>query len=91
MSWSIAFVGKPKNVAAAISAAAEKMSGQTKVEFEDAAPHLAALVEQNFNKGDGASIPLVKISASGSGYAKGEEQLQRNINVSIENIYAEVV
>ena len=87
MSWSLTLIGKPENVVAALEARSAKMEGQTKIEFDSALPHMAALVKENF----GTDNPVVKLVANGYGYANGGEQVQRNLAISIERIYAELV
>lgn len=47
MSWSISFVGTPEKISEALIAHSDKVSGQSKQEFEEALPHLKALVESN--------------------------------------------
>ena len=91
MSWSIGFIGKPENIHAAIERESEKLSGQSKIEFDDAAPHLIALVEQNFNNQEGTTVSMLRVQASGSGYAKGEDQVNRSLTVSIEQFWANLV
>jgi hypothetical protein len=44
MSWSVGFIGKPEKIAEALNAEANKLSGQSKKEFERALPHMTALV-----------------------------------------------
>lgn len=87
MSWSIQLIGKSENVADALLKESEKVSGQSKVEFDTALPHLIALVKENF----GNPASLLKITANGHGYAVGDEQRNRNLNVTIENIYGTIV
>lgn len=92
MSWSIALIGKPENVAKAIEDHGQKLDGQCKVEYDAASPHLAALVRENYvANGSGHVPPIVKIEASGSGGAKGDVQTYRNCTVKIENLYNTLV
>ena len=80
MSWTAQYVGKPEKVVEALEAQSAKMSGESKVEFDDALPHLIGLVNQNFNYGF-----LVKLVASGHGQT-GEKPV-RQLTVSLELIY----
>ena len=95
MSWSISFLGRPEQVAQAIESYSDKLDGQSKVEYDDAKLHLAALVRQNF--GDVLGISMLRIDASGYGQAKqvneGQplRQVQRYLTLKIENLYATVV
>jgi hypothetical protein len=87
MSWSITLIGKPENIATALTAQSEKFDGQTKIEFDAALPHLVGLVSQNF-----ANItPVLKLEASGHGYATNGEQVQRTCLVKIESLYGQLV
>ena len=92
MSWNICIIGAPEAVATEIYAHVHKLEGQSKREYEDAVPHLAALVQQNFASimESGYVAPIVKIQASGSGYARDGDQIQRSISVSIENFYGKL-
>lgn len=92
MSWSFSAIGKPAKVAEAIQARSAELSGQSRIEFDDAKPHLAALVKQNFAvEGMGHSEPLVKIEASGSGSAVDSMQRQRSCTVKLETFYAQLL
>jgi len=69
MSWTIGFIGTPDKVVGAMETETQKYSGLSKEEYEQALPHLVALVKQNFNKeGGDYKQPIIKINASGSGY-----------------------
>jgi len=92
MSWGISFVGKPMNVSTAIKAESGKLEGVSKIEYDKAVPHLAALVEQNFAKpGSGYAEPTIKLTASGSGYTVDGEMLQGTVYVLLETSYTTVV
>lgn len=99
MSWSVNYLGKASLVAKALDDESAKMSGQSKVEFDDAKPHLIALVIQNFTE-DGHPDALVRLNASGHGTATstagtGEtaepKQLTRSCTVSLERWYSTVL
>lgn len=47
MSWSIRVHGKPEAVAQALRDHSDKLSGQSKQEYDEALPHLIDLVKQN--------------------------------------------
>lgn len=81
MSWLIQLIGKPEKVAEALKANSEKLSGESKVEYDSALPHLVGLVNENFGM-DYA----VKLSAAGYGNAGGEKP-SRQLTTSIELIY----
>jgi len=87
MSWSITFIGKPENVANALSEHSAKLDGQSKVEYDSALPHITGLVKENFGNQD----QLVKVTANGHGYATNGEQKQRQCTASVEVFYAVLV
>lgn len=91
MSWSVSMIGKPSNIAAALESVGDKLEGQSKVEFQEALPALVVLVQQNFAKGEGYVEPVLRLEASGSGYAKGSEQVQRSLTVKLEPSYIALV
>jgi hypothetical protein len=96
MSWSFACIGKPAAVAAAIEAHGEKLSGQSRVEFDAAKPHLVALVKENFAlPGSSYAEPLIDFEASGSGTTHGppgsEAQVQRQCHVSVKPVWKALV
>lgn len=83
-------MGTPEKVAAALEEHAGTLTGQSKVEYEAAAPHLAALVRQNFSQ-----VPLViKLDAAGSGgsgYTEGGVEKNRSVAVKLEYSYAKIL
>lgn len=89
MSWSVSFFGTAEKVAEAIEAEGAKMSGQSKLEYEAAAPHLAALVKENFQPGDPA---LVRVNASGHGMANSDgTQVNRTCTVQMDRVYGKLL
>jgi hypothetical protein len=86
MSWSVNLIGTPEKVVEELKARSEKESGQCKVEYDAALPALVCAVEQNFNKQENASPVLVKLDASGSGWAKDGAQVQRSCRILCEQI-----
>ena len=95
MSWSVSFIGKPANVVQALEAHSEKIvnNDQSKLEYDEAKPHLIGLVQQNFVTpgASGHKEPIIKLTASGSGYTKDGEQVQRSCTALIEGFYSELV
>jgi hypothetical protein len=87
MSWSIQFIGKPENIAKALEDYSGKLSGQSKVEYDSALPHLVGLVKENF----GENPPLLKLEASGHGSVVNGEQKQRNLTVNLLSFYGNFV
>lgn len=86
MSWSISFIGKPENVAEALQQYSEKLIGESKVEYDDALPHIKALVEQNY----GSNSALLKVDANGHGCPTGDNPYN-NCQVTIALIYGVLV
>jgi hypothetical protein len=87
MSWSVSMLGRPEKVAAALEEHAGTLSGQSKVEYEAAAPHLVALVKQNFAPTD----IVVKLEAAGSGYTEGGVEKNRSLSVKLEYSYTKLL
>ena len=76
MSWSVNFIGSPENVSKALDANSANLTGQSKVEYDAALPHIKALVEQNVNN----NYPIcIKVDANGHGDTTGNN----NVNVTI--------
>lgn len=83
MSWSVTLIGNPDNIAKALEKESEILSGNSKVEFDAALPHLLGLVKENFNT---VQPPVLKIVASGHGYDN-----YRNCLVHIEHLTGKLV
>lgn len=82
MSWSINFIGKAEEVIKSLDDYSVKLQGpggeQSKLEYDEALPHLKALVLQNFG-----FDRTIEISANGSGWAEGGEQKNRSLYCTI--------
>ena len=96
MSWSITSIGNPVNVAKELDEESARLTGQCKVEFDAALPHLKAIVLENFQTRPAPYCqPVVKLEASGHGSASGAGadliQVERNCMVKIESHYAKLV
>lgn len=80
MSWSVTFIGKPKKVIDALDKHIESMGNYTpnpsKEEYEEALPHLKALIGLNIGENK-----IIKLSANG--HAGGGEKTC-NVTLSIE-------
>jgi hypothetical protein len=90
MSWSAYLMGTPTRIIEALDKQSNALSGQSKIEYDAVLPSLKTLVEQNFNKGE-ASTPILRLEASGSGYASDGEQIQRQCTVKIEQLHGLLV
>jgi hypothetical protein len=102
MSWSFQAIGSPEKVAAALEGHSEKINKDPndycRKEFDEAKPHLIALVQQNFVAEDRAySKPVISIQASGSatterppagsGEGAPSRKVQSSVSVEIKSIY----
>lgn len=67
MSWSISVVGRPDAIVSALKNESDRLTAASKAEFDEALPHLVALLRQNYNKnGD----PVLELTANGHGVIK---------------------
>jgi hypothetical protein len=89
MSWSFQAVGTPENLQKALDADAETLTGDSKAEFEEAKPHLVALIRMNVNP---HSPPTLRVDASGHASRNPEgETTYSNCVVTIVNLNARLV
>jgi hypothetical protein len=89
MSWNVSFIGKPEKVVEALKAYSEKLSGQSKVEFDSVCPGLITLAEQNFG---GPNDVLVNVTAAGHGTASADgTQIERYCTAKLERVYGLLV
>lgn len=90
MSWSVSMVGEPAGIELELVAESARQSGQCKVEFDAALPHLIGLVRENYRveseHSQWAGTPVLSLVASGSGIEKGGTQVSRSCSVKIEQI-----
>jgi hypothetical protein len=101
MSWSVSFIGTPDKIAAALDAESAKQNGQSKIEFDSALPALKTLLGQNFNNEPTQGPPMLKLTASGSGWARTtpamgdapaqEAQIQRGCEMKLERLHGVLV
>lgn len=80
MSWSFTGVGKPSAVKAGIDAAVETYSGQSREEFERAAPHLKGLLDMAHD--DAA----VSVAANGHETFVGARRTYASVDVTIKQL-----
>ena len=62
MSWSISYIGSPEKIIAALDRHSESISGKSKEEFDDALPHIKALVNMNSCKN---YTPVLRVGGNG--------------------------
>ena len=92
MSWNVEIIGKPVDVVVELQAQSARETGQCKVEFDAALPHMIGLVKQNFVDPSGRYyLPLIRLYASGSGICESDKQVQRNCTVKVEPFYGKLV
>lgn len=91
MSWSVGFIGKAANVAAALAAASDKMSGQSKDEYDSVKDSLVNLVQKNFSSPGNYGPQVVKINANGSGTTIDGKLVGSSCYVAIDPVYSEFV
>jgi hypothetical protein len=86
MSWSIQYIGTPEKVIAALKANSEKLTGDSKAEFDAALPSMVELIGKN----QGHEGQIIKVVGSGHAYAVGEE-LKSTLSFSIEPIHGVLI
>lgn len=91
MSWNVSFIGKPAAVARALKVESGELTGQSKIEYDAALPHLLGLVENNFCKPGHGNEQLIRLNASGHGNAVGGDQVSRNCAAAVEPFYGNLV
>ncbi len=95
MSWSVSIIGSPEAVVAELERESERQTGQCKVEFDGALPHLIGLVRENFKKPGSPGYyadPVVHLEAAGSGAAFTDStQVYRNVTVTLRSLSARIV
>ena len=89
MSWSITVIGTPENIEAEIEKESARLTGESKVEFDETKPHLVGLLKQNYAKVGGA---MVELSANGHGGKGSDGQREYcNCNVSLKGFHTRIV
>lgn len=89
MSWSIQLFGKASKIAAALDAHSEKLTGESRVEYDAAKPHLIGIVQQNFTSNE--TEALLAVTASGHGTNFGNDKKDRVLAVKVERVYGEIL
>lgn len=88
MSWSISLIGTPEKVAIALQEQSEKLTGQSKIEYDSVLPSLVGIAKENFGN---HATQLLKVEASGHGTATNGEQTQRQCIVNISSFYSQIL
>src|SRR2546429_1560053 len=66
MSWAVSLIGRPDAIALELDKYADTLGGQDRMEFDEAKPHLQALLRENFYKTK-VDQPVLQLEASGWG------------------------
>lgn len=85
MSWSTSATGTPDEVVDHLTKYGATLTGQSKVEFDAALPHLTGLVKENFDNTPGQAPSKLSLSAYGSGFAKDGQQVNRSCGVTLKS------
>jgi hypothetical protein len=86
MSWCFGAIGTPARVAAALEAHRE-YSHESQAEFEEAKPHLVALLRLNFNEPPCA----IRLEASGHAARQAGVKIYGSVQVRIEPLGMQMV
>jgi len=84
MSWSITLIGTPDKLVEKLERESDKLSGQSKIEYDAALGFICGLIQQNYEKD---TPPILKIEAAGH----GEASIRNQCAVSIQRVYGEFV
>lgn len=85
MSWSITLIGRPEKVCERLKKHSELLKDESKIEFDDALPHIMALVSQNV--GDNH---VIKLNANGHASFVNRIKTYGNMQIQIDPIYGEL-
>lgn len=92
MSWSVSYLGAPDKIVEQLDKDSEKLTGQSKEEFDAAKPHLQALLKENIPDADrGYGPQIVKLDASGSGSKTDGKITSQSCSVKIEPIFGRLL
>ena len=84
MSWSIDLIGETQAVVSELTRLSGPMSGDSKIEYDAALPHMIGIVEQNYSVENHPRI--IRIKANGHGHGQS-----RICNVNVETIHSLLV
>ena len=79
MSWSMTMIGTSENIRNALQSESKRLTGASKQEFDEALPHLAALVGMNVNTSNREQL----LELEASGHASHVDGVEKYRNVSI--------
>lgn len=89
MSWSVTIIGDPIAIAQKLDDFASTLSGQSLEEYNEAKPHLQALVSLNVNNtaDKNGYGQMIHLEANGHGYFEGGEKRYGTCGAKITPIY----
>lgn len=90
MSWSIRLVGKPNAIIDALEAESNRLTDQSKIEFDSVKEPLKLIVAQNYSR-PGSENPTLDLTASGHGFSENGNQIERQVQVKLEATWAKIV
>lgn len=88
MSWSVSVIGTPEAITRELDIYQVSLQGQSREEFDDAKPHIQALLKQN------RSIyhpPLLHLEACGSGGKVNNQETGRECTITLRRMWTKVV
>lgn len=88
MSWSFNAAGKPADLVAALRAESERLTGNSKSEFDEALPHLIGLIELNSCEHPDQRIDL---EANGHAVFADGKKSSSNCSVNISSFYKRIL
>jgi hypothetical protein len=91
MSWSVSLIGQPDKLVEALEAESARLTGQCKEEFDAAKPHIAGLVNQNYQRAEGVAAPVLQLEAHGSGYKSNGVEQYRSAAVTLKPLIGRLV
>lgn len=94
MSWSVSYLGRPAKIVEALVAESSRLEGQSKAEFDEALPHMTALLNMNFTLENsfGRVEPQIRFTANGHGSVGADnKKLSSVFQMKIEHDYVNLV
>lgn len=84
MSFSVSFVGKPDALKRALAAESERLTGQSKEEFDAVKPAIETILDQNVNLGGDPSV--FRVDANGHANFKDGVKQYGNCVVNVQRV-----
>lgn len=84
MSFSVSIVGKPEAIKRALANESERLTGQSKEEFDAVKPAIETILDQNMNLGGDPSV--FRVDANGHANFSGGVKQYGNCSVKVERI-----